>query len=73
MAKKEYYFSDHYHQERERNVNQGLVINCVHQGKRELEEAPNKFKSRKFFERGELIVIFMEFEDYFYIITAFGT
>ncbi|MFH1751050.1 MAG: hypothetical protein ABH863_05200 [Candidatus Micrarchaeota archaeon] len=71
MAKKEYYFSDHYHKEREPYVSKGLVLDCIHHGQRKLEEYPNKFMSRKAFNRGELMVVFMEFDEYFYIITAF--
>ncbi|HLC47634.1 MAG TPA: hypothetical protein VJI13_01045 [Candidatus Norongarragalinales archaeon] len=71
MVKKGHYFSDHYHKEREQNVGKELVIDCIHHGRKELESYPNKFKNRKLFNKGELIVIYLEFDDYFYIITAF--
>ncbi len=69
MGKKEFTFSKHFKEERKVEI--GLVENCVHTGRKELEEEPNKFIARKKYEKGELIVVYRDFEDRFFIITAF--
>lgn len=66
---KEFIFSRHYHEDKDIDVE--LAVDCIHTGKKELDEEPNKFKSRKTYRRGELIVIYREFEDRYFVITAY--
>ncbi len=65
----DFIFSKHYREDKDIDVE--LTVDCIHTGKRSLEEEPNKFKSVKKFRRGELIAVFREYEDYFFVITAF--
>lgn len=67
--KKEFIFSKHYREDKDIDVS--LAIDCVHTGKKVLDEAPNKFKSAKKYKKGELIVVYREYEDYFFVVTAF--
>lgn len=48
-----------------------MAISCIHTGKKELEQELNKFKSTKEYRRGKLIVVYREYEEYFFVITAF--
>jgi len=66
---KEFLFSKHYREDKEIDVE--LAVDCIHTGKKELNKEPNKFKSIKKYRRGELIVIYREYEDYYFVITAF--
>ena len=66
---KESLFSKHYREDKEIDVE--LAIDCIHTGKKTLDEEPNKFKALKKYRRGELIVVYKEFDEYFFVITAF--
>ncbi|MBI5035948.1 hypothetical protein HZC09_01265 [Candidatus Micrarchaeota archaeon] len=66
---KEFLFSKHY--EEDKDIDVDLAIDCVHTGKKSLDEEPNKFKSKKKYRKGELIIVYREYEDYFFVITAF--
>ena len=67
--KKEFVFSKHYGEDKDIEVE--IAVDCVHTGKRVLDGEPNKFKARKKYRKGELIVVYREYEDYFFVITAF--
>lgn len=67
--KKDFLFSKHYREDKE--IETELAIDCVHTGKKELDEEPDKFKSRKKYDGRELIVVYREYEDYYFVITAF--
>ncbi|MFH0973881.1 MAG: hypothetical protein V1817_03795 [Candidatus Micrarchaeota archaeon] len=69
MAWKEFVFSKHYREDKDIDVS--LAVDCVHSGKKELEEKPNKFKARKNYRKGELIVVYKDCGEYFFVITAF--
>ena len=66
---KEFLFSDHYRKDKDIDV--GLSADCVHCGKKSLDGESNKFKSIKKYKKGELIVVYREYDEYFFIITAF--
>ncbi len=66
---KEFLFSKHYREEKDIEVE--LAIDCINTGKKVLGEEPNKFKARKKYRRGELIAVYREYEDYYFVITAF--
>jgi len=66
---KEFLFSKHYREEKDIDVE--LAIDCIHTGKRALDEEPNKFKARKKYRRGELVVVYREYDEYYFVITAF--
>ncbi len=66
---KEFLFSKHYREDKDIDVD--LAIDCVHMGKRVLEEEPNKFKAQKKYRKGDLFVVFREYGDYYFVITAF--
>ncbi|NYZ78162.1 hypothetical protein H0N96_02050 [Candidatus Micrarchaeota archaeon] len=66
---KEFLFSKHYREDKEIDVE--LAVDCIHTGKKELNEEPNKFKSMKDYRRGKLIVIYREYEEYYFVVTAF--
>ncbi|HII54092.1 hypothetical protein COT30_04595 [Candidatus Micrarchaeota archaeon CG08_land_8_20_14_0_20_49_17] len=66
---KEFLFSKHYQEDKD--IDTELTINCIYTGKRMLDEEPNKFKSRKKYRCGELIVVYREYGDYYFVITAF--
>ncbi len=66
---KKFIFSRHYREDKK--IEESLAIDCTHTGRKELEEEPNKFKAVKRYEKGELIVIYREYDDYFFVITAF--
>ena len=57
---KEFLFSKHYKEGKD--IDTELAIQCIHTGKKTLDEEPNKFKSRKKYRCGELIVIYEHFE-----------
>lgn len=67
--KRDFLFSKHYREDKE--IDSELAIDCIHTGTRELDDAPDKFKSRKKYKRGELIVVYREYEEYYFVITAF--
>lgn len=69
MARRIYSFSQHYQEDK--TIDTGLAISCVNTGKRELDQEPNKYKARKIYERGELIVIYRDLGDRIHVITAF--
>ncbi|MBI3588193.1 DUF4258 domain-containing protein [Candidatus Micrarchaeota archaeon] len=66
---KEFLFSKHYREDKDIEVE--LAIECIHTGRRENEGEPNKFKSAKKYKRGELTAVYREYEDYFFVITAY--
>ena len=66
---KEFVFSKHYKEDED--IDTGLAKDCVQTGQKELEEEPNKFKARKNFRKGELIVVYKDLGEYFFVITAF--
>ena len=67
--RKGFIFSKHYREDKD--IEKDLAKGCIHTGKKELDEAPNKYKSRKKYRKGELIVVYREYDDYFFVITAF--
>ncbi len=69
MARKEFIFSKHYREDKDIDVS--LAVDCIHTGKKEPEEEPNKFKARKNYRKGELIVVFKDCGEYFFVVTAF--
>ncbi len=66
---KEFLFSKHYREDKD--LDTGLACDCIHTGKKELDEEPNKYKSTKKYRAGELIVIHREYDEYFFVITAY--
>lgn len=66
---KEFVYSRHYTEDKEAEAD--FVIDCVHTGKKKLDAEPNKFKSVKSYCRGDLVVVYKEYDEYFFIITAF--
>jgi len=66
---KEFIFSKHYKEDKE--IDKDLAKDCVHTGNKEAEGEVNKFKSRKKYRNGELIVVYRDCGDYFFVITAF--
>ena len=66
---KEVLFSDHYR--KDKDIDTDLAADCVHCGKKSLDGEPNKFKSIKKYRKGELIAVYREYDEYFFIITAF--
>ncbi|MFH1247118.1 MAG: DUF4258 domain-containing protein [Candidatus Micrarchaeota archaeon] len=66
---KEFVFSKHYKEDKK--IDKELAKDCIQTGKKQLDEEPNKFKSVKKYRKGELIVIYREYVDYFFVITAF--
>ena len=69
MSRKEFIFSRHYREDKDIDVS--LTKDCVHTGKKELVEEQRKFKARKKYRKRELIVVYKDFEEYFFVITAF--
>ncbi|MDO8339608.1 MAG: hypothetical protein Q7T16_03035 [Candidatus Burarchaeum sp.] len=67
--KKEFLFSRHYREDRDIDVE--LATDCVHTGKKEKERGENKLRARKKFKRGELIVVYRDYGEYYFVITAF--
>ncbi len=67
--KRLYFFSKHF--VNDKDIDSTLAIDCINTGKRELDERPNKFKSRKQYKKGELIVIWKDRGEKCFIITAF--
>lgn len=66
---KDFKFSKHFYDYK--NIEPDLVVNCIQTGSKELDEKPNKFKSMKKYQKGELFVIYNEHEDYIFVITAY--
>jgi|GEM_PF-1330616 len=66
---KEFLFSKHYREDKDIDIE--LAVDCVHTGKKVLDEEPNKFKSTKKYRRGELRVVYREYAEYYFIITAY--
>lgn len=66
---KDFIFSRHYCEDKD--IDTGLAVDCIHTGRKKLEQEPNKFKARKKYRTGELITIYKEFDEYFLVITAF--
>jgi len=69
MPAREFIFSKHYKEDKDIDVE--LAMDCVHTGKKTLDQEPNKFKSEKKYRAGELAVIYREYEEYFFVITAY--
>ena len=66
---KELLFSRHYREDKDIDVE--LAVDCIHTGRRSSGGEPNKFKATKKYRHGELIVVFREYEEYRFVITAF--
>ncbi len=66
---KEFVFSKHYKEDKK--IDKGLAKDCIQTGKKFLDGESNKFKSMKKYRKGDLIVIYREYVDYFFVITAF--
>ena len=69
MGKREFVFSKHYREDKD--IDTSLAIDCVNTGKKQREREAKKFKSRKKYRKGELVVVYRDFEDYVFVITAF--
>ena len=67
--KRDFYFSQHYR--RDKNIDMSLTIDCICSGKKELDEKSSKYKSRKMYKKGELIVIWKAQGSDVFVITAF--
>ena len=68
--KRSFYFSCHYRQDKDIDVS--LAIDCVCTGRKELNQEPNKYKSRKKYAKGELIVIWKDNRAEVFVIAVFG-
>lgn len=66
---REFIFSKHYQEDKDIDVD--LAKDCVNTGRREREKEESKFKSSKKYRRGELIVVYRDYEEYIFVITAF--
>ena len=66
---KPFVFSKHYREDKDIDVD--LAKDCVHHGRKEAEKERGKFKSSKRFRKGELAVIYREFDEYYFVITAY--
>ncbi len=66
---KDFLFSKHYKEDKDIAVE--LAIDCIHTGKKIQDGEPNKFKSAKKYRKGELITIYREYDEYYFVITAF--
>ena len=66
---REFVFSKHY--EEDKDIDVELSVDCVNTGKKRLDEEPNKFKEVKKYRRGELIVVYRDYVEYVFVITAF--
>ena len=69
MLKRAFFFSRHY--SREKEIDTSLAIDCINTGRRELDEKPNKFKSRKKYRKGDLIVVWKDRGEKCFVITAY--
>ena len=66
---REFIFSKHYQNDKDIDVE--LTKDCVNTGKKEAEKERAKFKSRKKYRKGELIVVYRDYDSYVFVITAF--
>ena len=66
---KDFLFSKHY--EEDKDIDVGLAVDCIHTGKKKVLNESKKFKSIKKYRKGELNVVYREYDDYIFIITAF--
>lgn len=66
---REFVFSRHYREDK--NIDVDLAKDCVNTGRRESEREENKFRSAKKYRKGELAVIYQDYGDYVFVITAF--
>ena len=66
---RDFNFSKHYREDKDIDVD--LSIDCVNTGRKTPDGEPNKFKSSKRYRRGELIVVYKDFGDYVFVITAY--
>ena len=69
MPTREFIFSKHYKEDKDIDVE--LATDCIHTGKKALEQEPNKFKSTKKYRAGELVTIYREYDGYYFVITAY--
>lgn len=69
MLKKDFAFSKHYREDEDVCVE--LAMDCVNTGKKSPEQPPDKFKARRQYRLGELTVIYRDYGEYFFVITAF--
>ena len=67
--KRLFFFSKHY--SRDKEIGTTLAIDCIETGKKQLDEKPNKFKSRKNYRKGELIVIWKDRGEKCFVVTAY--
>lgn len=66
---KEFLFSKHYKEDKD--IEAQLAIDCIHCGSKKPDVEQGKFKAMKKYRKGELIVVFREYEEYYFVITAF--
>ena len=69
MAGKPFIFSKHYRDVKDIEVD--LAKDCVFHGRRAPESEVGKFKNSKKYRKGELVVVYREFDDYYFVITAY--
>ncbi|MFH1752327.1 MAG: DUF4258 domain-containing protein [archaeon] len=67
--RKQFFFSKHYRKDKE--IDTDLTISCIETGKRVLNEKPNKYKSRKKYRKGELIVVWKNRGEKCFVVTAY--
>jgi hypothetical protein len=68
--KQQFYFSKHYR--KDKSIHVSLAIDCIQTGKRKSNKVPNKFKSWKKYNKGELFVIWIQQDENIFVITAIG-
>lgn len=66
---REFVFSRHYREDKD--IDAYLAKDCVNTGKREKEKEHLKFRRRKKYRKGELIVVYRDYGEYVFVITAF--
>lgn len=66
---REFIFSKHYREDKD--IDTELAKDCVNTGKKEKQREHLKFKSRKKYKKGELIVVYRDYGEYVFVITAF--
>ena len=69
MPKKPVAFSKHFW--RDKDIDPLLVEDCIFTGKKFSEDEPRKWKATKKFRKGELVVVYREYETHYYVITAY--
>lgn len=67
--KRLFFFSKHY--SRDKEIDTTLAIDCIETGKKQLDEKPKKFKSRKKYRKGELVVVWKDRGEKCFVVTAY--